>query len=99
MRSNNKINWKHPGGKLRRLGANCCSDIELLAIILNTGTKKYNAEEISEMIIDKFGGINNIMGKKLNELMEIDGIGEVKATQIAALFELTKRIIRNLEAA
>jgi DNA repair protein RadC len=29
--------------------------------------------------------------------MEIEGIGEVKATQIAALFELTKRIIRNVE--
>jgi DNA repair protein RadC len=89
--------YKHPGGKLRRLGSNSCSDKELLAIILNTGTKKYNAEAISEMILDKFGGLNNIMGKELNELMEIEGIGEVKATQIAALFELTKRIIRNLE--
>jgi DNA repair protein RadC len=89
--------YKHPGGKLRRLGSNACSDKELLAIILNTGTKKYNAEAISEMILDKFGGFNNMMGKKINELMEIEGIGEVKATQIAALFELTKRIIRNVE--
>ena len=89
--------YKHPGGKFRRLGPSACSDRELLAIILNTGTKKYNAESIAEMILDKFGGLNNIMGKKLNELMEIEGIGEVKATQIAALFELTKRIIRILE--
>jgi DNA repair protein RadC len=98
MLSKNMSNlYKHPGGKLRRLGPNACSDKELLAIILNTGTKKYNAEAIAVMILDKFGGFNNMMGKKINELMEIEGIGEVKATQIAALFELTKRIIRNLE--
>lgn len=89
--------YKHPGGKLRRLGANACSDKDLLAIILNTGTSKYSAEKISEMIFEKFGSLNNLMGKKLSELIEIKGIGEVKATQIAALFELTKRIIRNLE--
>ena len=29
--------------------------------------------------------------------MEVKGIGEVKATQLAAVFELTKRIIRHIE--
>jgi DNA repair protein RadC len=89
--------FKHPGGKLRRLGANSCSDRDLLAIILNTGTSKYSAEKISEMVLEKFGSLNNLMGRKLSELIEIEGIGEVKATQIAALFELTKRIIKKLE--
>lgn len=89
--------YKHPGGKLRRLGANSCSDRDLLAIILNTGTSKYSAEKISEMVFEKFGSLNNLMGKRLSELIEIEGIGEVKATQIAALFELTKRIIKKLE--
>ena len=32
------------------------------------------------------------------ELMEVEGIGAVKATQIAAVFELTKRIIRHIES-
>jgi len=94
-----KEEFNHPGGKLRRLGPNSCTDKELLAILLNTGTKRFSAEEVADMIIDRFGGINNIMGRSLNELMEIEGIGEVKATQIAALFELTKRIIKNLETA
>ncbi len=91
--------FEHPGGKLRRLGANYCSDKELLAIIFNSGTKNHSAEKIAEMLLEKFGGLNNIMGHKLRELMEIEGIGAVKATQVAALFELTKRIIRNLETA
>jgi len=96
---NDSSDFKHPGGKLRRLGANTCSDKELLAIIFNSGTKKYSAVDIADQLLTKFGGLNNIMGRRLNELMDIEGIGEVKATQIAALFELTKRIIRNLETA
>ena len=91
--------FEHPGKKFRILGGNYCSERELLAIIINTGTKKHNALEIAEMILGKFGSLNNIMGHKLSELMEIDGIGGTKATQIAALFELTKRIIRHLETA
>lgn len=91
--------FKHPGGKLRRLGANSCTEKELLAIILHSGTKNHTAEDISEMILSKFGGLNNIMGRKLSELMEVEGVGAVKATQIAALFELTKRIVRKLETA
>ncbi|MCX6153345.1 MAG: hypothetical protein NT007_04210 [Candidatus Kapabacteria bacterium] len=89
----------HPGTKLRVEGPYCCSDKELLAIIFNTGTHKHTAIEIAEMLLDKFDGLNNIMGHKLRELMEVEGIGPVRATQIAALFELTKRIIRNLENA
>jgi DNA repair protein RadC len=49
------------------------------------------------MVFEKFGSLNNLMGKRLSELIKIEGIGEVKATQIAALFELTKRIIKKLE--
>lgn len=98
-RKNMDTSFEHPGGKLRRLGANHCSDRELLAIIFNTGTKNHTAVEIAEMLLDKFGGLNNIMGHKLKELMEVEGVGAVRATQIAALFELTKRIVRNLETA
>jgi len=89
--------YNHPGGKFRRMGPEHCSERELLAIIFNTGTKKHSAEAIAQMLLDKFGGLNNIMGHKLSELMEIEGIGAVKATQVAAFFELTKRVIRHLE--
>jgi DNA repair protein RadC len=91
--------YEHPGGKLRRLGANHCSEKELLAIIFHTGTKNHSAEQIAEMLLDKFGSLTNIMGHKLRELMEVEGIGPVRATQVAAFFELTKRVIRHLETA
>jgi len=92
------MNYNHPGGKLRRSGPSTCTEKELLAIIINTGTKKLNAEEIAQKLIDKFGTIYNLAGKTLKELMEVEGIGEVKATQLAAIFELTKRIVRHIES-
>lgn len=94
----NKLNWKHPGGKLRRSGPYSCSEKELITIIINTGIKNLNAEQIAQKLLDKFGTIYNLAGKTLKEIMEVEGIGEVKATQLAAIFELTKRIVRHIEA-
>ena len=92
------LNWNHPGGKLRRLGPSHCSEKELLAIIINTGTKNLNAEKIAQKLLDRLVTIYNLAGKTLNELMEVEGIGKVKATQLAAVFELTKRIVRHIES-
>lgn len=89
--------YQHPGGKFRRLGPDACSEKELLAIIFNSGTKHLTAEQIAEELLDKFGTVYNIAGKRLRDLMEVEGIGPVKATQIAAVFELTKCIIRHIE--
>lgn len=89
--------YKHPGGKLRRLGPTKCTEKELLSIIINTGTKKYSADQIAQNLLDKFGTVYDLQGKTLKELMEIEGIGAVKATQLAAVFELCRRIVRHLE--
>ncbi len=94
----NEKKYKHPGGKLRRSGPSHCSEKELLAIIINTGIKNLNAEQIAQKLLDEFGTIYNLAGKTLKELMEVDGIGKVKATQLAAVFELTKRIVRHIES-
>ncbi|MBI5218469.1 MAG: hypothetical protein HY958_06015 [Bacteroidia bacterium] len=90
--------FNHPGGKLRRQGANTCTNAELFAILLNTGTKNKTAVEVAQEMLDKFGSITNIMGHKMSELMEIEGIGPTKATQIAAFYELVSRVIRHIEA-
>ena len=89
--------YKHPGGKLRRLGPTKCTEKELLSIIINTGTKKYSADQIAQNILDKFGTVYDLQGKTLSDLMEIEGIGAVKATQLATVFELCRRIVRHLE--
>ncbi len=97
MKSSKAEKYDHPGGKFRRAGPDSCSERELLAIIINNGTKNRSALQIATDLLDKFGTVYDLPGKRLRELMEIEGVGPVKATQIAAVFELTKRIIRHIE--
>ena len=49
------ISWKHPGGKMERLGPETLSDAELLAIIISSGIPGKSAEKIADDIIGNFG--------------------------------------------
>lgn len=91
------VEWQHPGGKFRRLGATYCTEAELLAIILGSGSGGRTAEEIASEILDRHHSLVGIMGKTLGELMEIKGLKIVKATRIAASFEIARRIVKELE--
>jgi len=79
-----------PRERLKEQGAEALSDSELLAIILQTGTKKENAVDMSNRLISTYG-LHQLSDCTLEELQEIDGIGFAKACQIRALFELNKR--------
>jgi DNA repair protein RadC len=92
-----KVIWKHPGGKLRRLGPTSLTDAELLTVILGSGSSGRTAEEIAAEIISKYYSLQGLMGKAISELMTIKGLKDVKATQIAAVFEVARRIVKALE--
>jgi len=79
-----------PRERFLKAGASSVSDAELLAIILQTGTKDENAIDISNRLISKYG-LDKLSELSLNELQEIKGIGPAKAMQIMALFEFNKR--------
>jgi DNA repair protein RadC len=92
-----EVIWKHPGGKLRRLGPAALTDTELLTVILGSGSSGRSAEEIAGEIISEYYSLPGLMGKPIGELMTIKGLKEVKATQIAAVFEVARRIVKALE--
>jgi len=79
-----------PRERFLKNGATVLSDAELLAIILQKGSRKENVIDMSNRIISK-NGINKLSDLSLKELQEIDGIGPAKAMQIKALFEFNKR--------
>lgn len=91
-----KQRWKHPGGKLRELGADKLSDSELLAILISTGTKSRPSEEVAKEIIEKFGTFRGLVNQPLNKLLKIKGLGDVKVIRIAAAFELARRIVNQV---
>ena len=81
-----------PREKLLKRGASVLSDQELLAIVLSKGSKKTDVLSLSKKIvkiIDEKGLLFTA-----HDLMEIDGIGNAKATTIAAAFEFVRRRIK-----
>lgn len=79
-----------PRERLLKFGKENLSDAELLALILEKGTKKENVIEMSNRLINKYG-LDKLAECSLKELQEVNGIGQAKAMQILALFELNKR--------
>ena len=80
-----------PRERLQKLGEQALSDAELLAIILQKGTKQDNVIDLSNKLLAKFK-LGELSKLSLTELQVINGIGPAKAMQIKALFELNKRI-------
>lgn len=87
-----------PYEKLELIGENNLTNSELLAIIIKTGTKKYNCLEIAQNIlktkenISKISDLEYLTNLSLEELKSYEGIGRVKAIQIKAMIELSKRM-------
>ena len=71
-------------------GANL-NDAEVLALILEKGTKGENVLDLSHRLISTFG-IETLNSLSLAELMKIKGIGLAKASKLIAAFELSKRV-------
>ncbi len=77
-------------------GIDRLSSVELLSIILGTGTKDENVIDLSRRVLNVFNNSLSELAKcDIQKLASIPGIGKVKATRILASIELGKR--RQLE--
>lgn len=84
---------ERPYEKYLKYGEENLSDAELLAIILKTGTKKENSLDVARRLLE--GNHNNLLNLydlSYHDLLRIPGIGPVKAIQLKAVAELSKRI-------
>lgn len=98
-RKSKKLNYGNenmPYEKFLRFGSDTLTESELLAIILRTGTKDRSATEIAEEILALSDmprtGLLGLYDVPVERLMEIKGLGEVKAVKIKCIAELAMRI-------
>lgn len=84
---------ERPREKLSHYGPDKLSNAELLAIILGTGGKGINVVELSNKILRKFD--SNLAETNLEELKTTFGLGEAKACEIVACFELGRRFLKD----
>ncbi len=82
-----------PRERMLKFGVENISDVDLLSIILRTGTKDANVKEVSSSILTSVGGINNMADVGIRELSKIKGVGNIKAITILAAIELGKRVV------
>lgn len=81
-----------PREKLMTKGKSVLSDAELLAILINSGTKKHTAVDLAKMILQRADNDLNVLSKfSMSELMEFEGIGEARAITIMSALELGRR--------
>lgn len=95
-KNNQVVSWKHPGGKMERIGPETLTDAELLAVIISSGVPGKSAESIAEEIIKKFGSFRGISGQPYEKFQEIKGLGKVKIHRLAAAFEIANRIVDDI---
>jgi DNA repair protein RadC len=86
-----------PREKLEKYGVEKLLDKELMAIILGAGIKGCNVLELSKKVLEVINkiGINQIT---IKELLEIKGLGNIKAGQIISSLEIGRRLLQEKKA-
>ncbi|NLW59094.1 MAG: DNA repair protein RadC [Firmicutes bacterium] len=83
---------ERPRERLAKYGAESLSTIELMAIVLRTGTAHLSVLEVAKLLLAKFESLPNLAAASLQELCTVRGVGKTKAIQLLAAFELGKRL-------
>ena len=84
---------ERPYEKCLSTGPENLTDSELLAVILRSGTRGRSSVQLADQILHlgrKEQGLLGIYHLSMEELMQIHGIGQVKAVQMRHKFLLTK---------
>ena len=81
-----------PREKLIARGAGALGDAELLALLLRTGTAGRNVLQMSQELLDTFGGIAGLLNTGVDDLKKVKGLGgTAKRAELSAVLELARR--------
>ena len=86
-----------PYEKCMRYGASNLSDAELLAVMIKTGTKERTSLQLAMELLELHPSYKGLLGLhhlSLNDLMQVKGVGQVKAVQLLCVAELSNRLAR-----
>ncbi len=83
-----------PREKLAARGPAALTNAELLAIFFGTGRRGLSAVDLGRDLLRRFGSLQSITRRSIEELSQVPGIGPAKAAQLAAVFEFGRRLAR-----
>ncbi len=82
---------ERPRERLSRFGACALSTIELLAILLGSGTRNRSVIQLATDLLSHFRSLRALSEASIQELQEVKGIGLARAIQLHAAFALSGR--------
>jgi DNA repair protein RadC len=82
---------ERPQERLEKLGAKALNDIELLALLLRSGTRGQDVMTLSTRLLAEAKSIPGLLEWKEPEFRRWRGVGRVKAVQLVAVMEFAKR--------
>lgn len=69
-------------------------DVELLALVLSTGTARRSPLEIAATLLERFGGLGGVATRQPRELRSVPGVGPERAVRLHASLEAGRRAVR-----
>lgn len=87
---------ERPRERLMHHGAEALSTVELIAILLGSGTKAKPVLQLAQEILAQFGSLAQLAEATVEELQQIKGIGTTKAIQFKAALSLGLRLSRQV---
>lgn len=82
---------ERPRERLLELGAECLSDVELLAVLLGTGSAGVNVKELAALLLERCGGLDGVMRATSAQLASVAGLGPARVARLKAAVELGRR--------
>ena len=81
---------ERPRERLRDLGPQALSNAELLAIVLRSGSARQSVLNLASSLLARHGGLGGLARLSFSDLVGESGIGEAKAAEIQAAFQLAR---------
>jgi DNA repair protein RadC len=85
---------ERPRERLLLHGPGALSSIELIALILGSGTRGKSVLALAQELLSHFGSLGSLQEATIQDLCQVKGLGRAKAVQIKAAFSLAGRVGR-----
>lgn len=83
---------ERPRERLKNHGPQALTAAELVAILLRTGSQGVSAVQLAQELIRQFGTLDQLAKAPLETVAKTKGVGQTKAIQLKAAFELARRL-------
>lgn len=83
-----------PRERLLQLGPTALTVVELLAIVIGTGTSRSDARAVADQLLAAAGGkLSGLVRRPAGALAGTSGVGRAKAARVSAALELARRLL------